>query len=99
MRPAHRSRSSWPDPGAIAIYGPVALAKDAANAATAKEFISYVTSEEGQRVIADAGSYPTLAGVPGPTMPADAAVVAPDWSKVSSEQDDLLARYQKIFGG
>ncbi len=90
---------SWPAPGAISIYGPVALAKDASNAATAKQFISYVTSEEGQRVIADAGSYPTLAGVPGPTKPADAAVVAPDWSKVSSEQDDLLARYQKIFGG
>ena len=90
---------SWPAPGAISIYGPVALAQDTSKAATAKRFISYVTSEEGQRVIADAGSYPTLAGVPGPTKPADAAVVAPDWSKVSSEQDDLLARYQKIFGG
>ncbi|MEP6815538.1 MAG: extracellular solute-binding protein [Marmoricola sp.] len=90
---------SWPAPGAIAIYGPVALAKHSSNAATAKLFISYVTSRTGQRVLADAGSYPTLAGVPGPTKPADAAVVSPDWSRLSSDKDHLLAEYQKIFGG
>ena len=90
---------SWPLPGAIAIYGPVALVKGTGHAATAKQLISYVTSAAGQRVIADSGSYPTLAGVKGPTMPADAPVVFPDWSAVASQKDKLLAEYTKIFGG
>ena len=90
---------SWPTPGAIAIYGPVALVKDPKNAATAKSFISYVTSRRGQTQMSSLGSYPTLAGVPGPTKPAGAAVVSPDWSELAAEKDGLLARYQKIFGG
>lgn len=89
---------TWPAPGAIAVYGPVALVKETSHPGTAKKFVSYVTSRAGQRVLARAGSYPTLAGVPGPTKPDDAAVVSPDWSKLSSDKDNLLAKYQKIFG-
>ena len=64
---------SWPEPGRGRDLRP-----DRARQATAptrrrrKGFISYVISEEGQRVIGGSGSYPTLAGVPGPTMPAGA---------------------------
>ena len=90
---------SWPDPGAVAVYGPVALATDATNVETAKAFISYVASEAGQTQMADLGSYPTLAGVTGPTRPADAAVVAPDWSELSADKTELLAEYQEIIGG
>jgi iron(III) transport system substrate-binding protein len=89
----------WPKPGAIAIYGPVALAADAAEATTAKDFISYVTSEDGQRLIADNGSYPALEDIPGPTMPVDAPVVFPDWPALAAEKDSLLTDYQQIFGG
>ncbi len=92
----------WPEPGAIAIHGPIALAQDAPEgpeAATAKAFISYVTSEEGQRVVAESGSYPTLAGVPGPTMPDEAPVVFPDWPAIAADKDRLLSDYQQIFGG
>jgi iron(III) transport system substrate-binding protein len=88
----------WPEPGAIAIYGPVALATDAADNQVAKDFISYVTGEEGQRLVAESGSYPTLTGVPGPTMPDDAPVVYPDWSAVAADKDALLRDYQQIFG-
>jgi len=90
---------TWPSPGAIAVYGPVALATDARDSATAKAFISYVASEEGQTQMAGLGSYPTLAGVPGPEMPAGVEVVSPDWSEVSAGREDLLREYQKIFGG
>lgn len=89
----------WPEPGAVAIYGPVALARDSADSALAQEFISYVTSEEGQQVIADASSYPTLEGVEGPLVPAQAPIVFPDWSALGAEQDALLESYQQIFGG
>ncbi len=90
---------SWPDPGAIAVYGPVALATDASNVETAKAFITYVASETGQTQMAGLGSYPTLAGVTGPTRPEDAAVVSPDWSELSAQKLDLLAAYQEIIGG
>ncbi|MGI9156978.1 MAG: extracellular solute-binding protein [Marmoricola sp.] len=90
---------TWPTPGAIAVYGPIGLARHSAHEATAKLFVSYVTSRAGQTVLAKAGSYPTLAGVPGPTKPANAAVVSPDWARIAASKDDLLAKYQKIFGG
>jgi iron(III) transport system substrate-binding protein len=90
---------TWPDPGAVAIYGPVALAKDSENAEAAKSFISYVASRKGQEQIGESGSYPTLDGVAGPTKPADAPVVLPDWPELSADKNALLAKYQKIFGG
>jgi iron(III) transport system substrate-binding protein len=90
---------SWPGPGAVAVYGPVALAKHTGHSAVAKRFISYIASRGGQAQLARSGSYPTLAGVTGPTKPADAKVVSPDWAALAAHKDDLLSRYQKIFGG
>ncbi len=89
----------WPEPGAVAIYGPIALAQDSADSSLAKDFISYVASEPGQQVVAKGGSYPTLSGVAGPEIPADAPIVFPDWSALAAEKDSLLGRYQQIFGG
>ncbi len=89
----------WPEPGAVAIYGPIALARDSAGSTLAKNFISYVVGEPGQQVVADAGSYPTRPGVEGPEIPANAPVVYPDWSQISANKDALLSDYQQIFGG
>lgn len=89
----------WPEPGAIAIYGPAALATEAVEEPdTAKAFLSYITSQAGQTVIAEAGSYPTLEGVSGPTIPEDASIVFPDWAALADQKDSLLADYQQIFG-
>ncbi len=90
---------AWPKPGAVAIYGPIALARDSADSTLAKDFISYVVSEPGQQVVADAGSYPTRPGVAGPEIPADAPVVFPDWPQITANKDTLLRNYQQIFGG
>jgi iron(III) transport system substrate-binding protein len=89
----------WPEPGAIAIYGPIALATERAESALAQDFIEYVVSEEGQTALAEAGSYPTLPGVPGPTIPEDAPIVLPDWDAIAAEKDALLSDYQQIFPG
>ena len=89
----------WPRPGAVAIYGPVALATDSEGLAPAEDFITYLVSQEGQQLIGEVGSYPTLPGVPGPTRPEDAPVVYPDWPAITAGQEDLLAEYQQIFGG
>ena len=89
----------WPQPGAVAIHGPVALATASADSAVAQDLISFVISEEGQRVIGAAGSYPTRPGVPGPTIPEGAPVVSPDWDTIGSERDAVLDEYQQVFGG
>jgi iron(III) transport system substrate-binding protein len=89
---------SWPKPGAVAIYGPVAISKTAKNAEAAKDFISYLTSREGQTVIGSAGSYPTLPDVAGPEKPNGAPIVYPDWNALTSQKAALLEDYAKIFG-
>jgi len=90
---------TWPRPGAIGVYGPVAISKSAAAPDQAKAFVSYVTSAEGQGVIGASGSYPTLPAAPGPTRPAGAPVVYPDWQQLGSDKKALLDSYRSIFGG
>jgi iron(III) transport system substrate-binding protein len=89
----------WPEPGAIAIYGPVALATHSADSDVAKAFISFVISEEGQTVLGESGSYPTRPDVPGPTVPDGAPVVSPDWATIAADKDAILSDYQQVFGG
>lgn len=89
----------WPEPGAVAVYGPIALATEGADNTVAQDFITYVVSESGQQVLAEAGSYPAMPGVEGPEVPADPPVVYPDWPAITENRDALLSDYQKIFGG
>lgn len=89
----------WPAPGAVAIYGPVAISKTTQHTQAAQDFVTYVTSRDGQIVIGAGGSYPALPGVAGPTKPKNAPVVQPDWATVASAKTQLLSDYAKIFGG
>jgi iron(III) transport system substrate-binding protein len=89
----------WPQPGAVAIYGPLALATSSADSEVAKDFISFVVSEDGQAVLGASGAYPTLPGVEGPTVPDGAPVVFPDWTAIGADKDTILAEYQQVFGG
>src|SRR6476661_5325123 len=89
----------WPEPGAIAVYGPIALATHSAGSEAAQKFISFAVGEEGQTVLGASGSYPTLPGVPGPTIPAGAPVAFPDWAAIGADKDAFLADYQRVFGG
>jgi iron(III) transport system substrate-binding protein len=89
----------WPEPGAVAIYGPLALATDSADSDAAKDFISFVVGREGQTVLGESGAYPTMPDVPGPTIPDDAPVVSPDWAAIGERKDAILADHQQVFGG
>jgi iron(III) transport system substrate-binding protein len=89
---------SWPKPGAVAIYGPVAVSKTTENRQLAQDFVTYLTSSDGQTMIGSSGSYPTLPSVAGPTKPANAATVQPDWQALASEKAALLKDYATIFG-
>jgi iron(III) transport system substrate-binding protein len=89
----------WPEPGAVAIYGPVALATGSADSDAAKDFISFVIGEEGQTVAGASGSYPTRPDVTGPTIPDGAPIVSPDWAAIAQNRDAILAEYRQVFGG
>jgi iron(III) transport system substrate-binding protein len=89
---------SWPKPGAVAIYGPVAVSKTTESRQLAQDFATYVTSPDGQAVIGSSGSYPTLPNVAGPTKPDNAPTVQPDWQALASEKAALLKDYATIFG-
>jgi iron(III) transport system substrate-binding protein len=90
---------AWPEPGAVAIYGPVALARHTRHTREAKAFISFVLSRPAQQVLGASGSYPTLPGVAGPTIPAGAPVVSPDWASIAKDKATVLAEYEQVFGG
>src|SRR3954447_20958927 len=89
----------WPEPGAVAVHGPIALATHSAHLAVAKDFISFAISEDVQRVVGASGSYPTRPGVPGPSIPAGAPVVRPDWAAIAAHHDAIVRQYEKVFGG
>jgi iron(III) transport system substrate-binding protein len=90
---------AWPEPGAVAIYGPIALATHSPDPEVAKDFISFVVGDEGQSVLGKAGSYPTRPGAPGPTIPDGAPVVSPDWPTIEENKDAVLRDYEQVFGG
>jgi iron(III) transport system substrate-binding protein len=90
---------TWPDPGAIAVYEPVALSRTSQHRAVAQDFISFLFGSRAQRALSAAGGYPVVPGVRAPTQPSDAPVVEPDWSAIASSRDRILAQYQQVFGG
>jgi iron(III) transport system substrate-binding protein len=88
----------WPEPGAVAIYGPIALATHSASSQVAKNFVSFVVSKDGQTVLGRSRAYPTLPGIEGPTVPPGAPVVSPDWPAIGAQRDAILAEYHQVFG-
>ncbi|TQN42585.1 iron(III) transport system substrate-binding protein [Blastococcus colisei] len=90
---------AWPEPGAVAIYGPIALATGSADSQVAKDFISFVVGDDGQAVVGESGSYPTRPGAPTPTIPQGAPIVFPDWAAIGSDKDAIVGEYQQVFGG
>ena len=89
----------WPEPGAVAIYGPIALATGSADSQAAKDFVSFVVGDDGQAVVGESGSYPTRPGAPTPTIPEGAPIVFPDWAAIGDDKDAILGEYQQVFGG
>lgn len=90
---------AWPEPGAIAVYEPVALSRTSTNRPVAQDFISYLFGRPAQQALSAAGGYPVVPGVRPPNQPTGAHVVVPDWSSIASTRDSILARYQQVFGG
>lgn len=83
-----------PDPGAIAIYSPIAVVETSDNRQVAESFVDFAVSRPAQEAIADTGWEPVRDDV---DWPHDYAQVAPDWPQISNRQDDLLEEYRAIW--
>lgn len=86
----------WPEPGAIAMYSPIAVFASSANVSGAQSFVDHVLTPEAQKAIADTGGQPIRADA---SWPFAGPQVRPDWSEVFRRQKELLEEYQNIFGG
>jgi len=83
----------WPDPGAIAVYSPIAVTGEKPQAT---EFVSFVLGRTGQEAIAASGWLPIDPAV----MPGDRAPqVTVDWDLAFDRQQELLDAFRAIFGG
>ncbi len=85
-----------PEPGAIAVYSPIAVLDTSANREAAESFVDFTLSPAAQEAIAATGWQPIRDDV---DWPHDAAQVAPDWPAITDRQDELLEEYRTIFGG
>lgn len=83
----------WPEPGAIALYSPIAVTSVAA---AATDFVSYVLGIEGQSAIAATGWQPVHPDVP---WESGGPQVTIDWEMAFDRQQELLDAYRSIFGG
>jgi iron(III) transport system substrate-binding protein len=86
----------WPQPGAIAIYSPIAVLAASTNPDGAKAFLEFVLSGPGQAAIAALGWQPIRSDVRGPVP--GGPQVSPDWAAAFARRDQLLADYRAIFG-
>lgn len=85
-----------PDPGAIAIFSPIAVVAGSQNEDAARAFVSYSVSADAQAAIADTGWEPIVDGI---AWPHDLPQVFPDWEAIVERQDELLEGHRAIFGG
>jgi iron(III) transport system substrate-binding protein len=88
----------WPSDGAISLYSPIARTAASRNTTAADGWLRYVLSKDGQRKIAATGWQPVLPDVAGPPKPSGATAVSPNWNTLLGSQQDLLRKYQSIFG-
>lgn len=84
---------AWPDPGAIAVYSPIAVTGESSDAT---EFVSFVLGRTGQEAIAASGWLPidptVMPGGRGPQL-------ILDWTLAFDRQQELLDAFRAIFGG
>lgn len=86
----------WPAPGAIAFHSPIGVV-GTSDGDTARAFVEYVISDEGQRRIGESGWQPVIPGLGGPQPGGSQVTIG--WTEAASQQATLLASYRDLFGG
>jgi len=92
----------YPKEGVVATYQPVAIVKGAKNSGNAEQFINFLLSPDGQKLVAKQGYRPLLrdVGVPAGYPPTDAVKIVPVAAKRSvAEAPEMKKRFDALFGG
>jgi len=92
---------AWPAEGAVFIPSPIAVIKTSKNPETAKAFIDYLLSKDGQASMVKLGNFiPVRADVPGPVGTPSLAQIkrlATDWRMVREKRQDTKDQFEAIF--
>ena len=90
-----------PEEGAVAVASPIALVNGCANEDTAKAFIDYVLSDEGQNLLASLGTTPVKKGIETPegVLSLDTLkLMEADGAYISEHSAEIKDRFNAIFG-
>lgn len=90
----------YPKEGAVFLPAGMQLIKGGPNPEAGKAFIDYITSEEGQTILAnETAGRPLRSGVVKPNLTPleDIKTLDEDFAFVSENRDALIARFQKIL--
>ncbi len=85
-----------PEPGAVAIYSPIAVVASEEPRDLAEAFVDFALGVEAQEAIASTGWQPVRDEV---SWPHDLPQVFPDWQTAFERRDELLETYRTIVGG
>lgn len=85
----------WPGSGAVPVPAPVALVKGH-DSATAKAFIDWLISADGQATAVKLGYAPAYG--PSDAVPEGVKMLDPDWAKLQKDRDQILQTFKSIFG-
>ncbi len=86
----------FPEPGAIALYSPIAVTAATDEPDAAEGFANFTLTRPAQQRIAETGWEPIRDDV---DWPHDGPTVTTDWEAAFDRRDDLLERYRSILGG
>jgi len=87
----------WPAGGSIAVYSPITVFKDGKNPAAARQFVEFVISDAGQKLLVAQSFEPIRPDIAYTGKPAGAKANSPDWVTLLKNKDDLLNKYGVIF--
>jgi iron(III) transport system substrate-binding protein len=91
----------WPAEGAVFIPSPIAVIKTSKNPETAKAFVDYLLSKDGQNSMVKLGNFiPVRPDVPGPAGTPSLGQIkrlTTDWRTVREKRQDTKDQFEAIF--
>jgi iron(III) transport system substrate-binding protein len=92
---------AWPAEGAVFIPSPIAVLQGSKNPETAKAFVNYLLSKEGQESMVKLGNFiPVRADQEGPAGTPSLGKIkrlATDWRQVREKRQDTKDQFEAIF--
>lgn len=85
-----------PEPGAIAVYSPIAVVDGTEEPQLAESFADATLTVEAQEAIAETGWQPIRDDV---DWPHGGPTVTADWAAAFDQQEELLDQYRSVVGG